>query len=280
MSVSDELVLWLQERGYAQTSITKIARDIVTMTQHGPVPPSSTSTSRRRDFRWAWQLWDEFCKETRRRNKLAEPPEPPKMRRRTPRRQKPALSIPETEWSRLEQLVYADPSPAARVLEVMMATGLRVGDVLRTRMAALDEGLAHGEVIQLEVKTGKLALFPLVRKPWARLRKTLSSLRADQRVCEGVAKNGVDWSANGAPYQAVRRKLQSLAFEAGTHTRMHTHRLRRSVGMQMLRAGVPLEHVQRVFGQEDKATTERYLDEAAVDIAARALAQRKRPPPI
>lgn len=282
MTPTEAFTAWLAERGYMPTSIGKLLRDLQTMATHGSEPPESADRSARlRDYRWAYGLWAEFCEETRRTNKLVEPPEPAKKTRRSgPRRQKPALSIPQFEWDRLEALVRKDASPAARVIEIMMETGLRVGDVLRAPLHAIDEALERGDVLKLEVKGGQEKVFPLepARRSWADLRARLAELEPSQRVCEGVSK-GSGWDASSAAYQAVRRKMQALGLAAGIRTRIHVHRLRRSVGMQLLRAGVPLEHVQRVLGQRDKKTTESYLDEDSADIASRALARRKRPPP-
>jgi site-specific recombinase XerD len=58
---------------------------------------------------------------------------------------------------------------------------------------------------------------------------------------------------------SVREHLPELAVRAGIQKRVHPHGLRHTFASELMREGVPLQHIQRLLGHADLRTTVRYL---------------------
>jgi len=261
---------WLCAEGYADTSVTKILRDVATMAAHGPVAPNAPSLRRAEALRWAWSAWDDFCGEHNYQNDLVEPPRDTNPRRRRLRRGAKrgqlAESIDTSEWHRLLTVVEADERVEARVIDVQCSTALRIGDVLRSSRSALERGLNREDGLAvLEVKNAKPVIVCVRGGPereWRRLVTALKDLTPRALVCEAIArKSGRDWSANGAAYRQIDRYLKRLGEQAGVTGRVHTHRIRRTVAIQAALAGVDRFRIQKLLNHESGRTTDIYLDE-------------------
>jgi len=266
-----EFARWLT-RHYARTTVRKLCADVATMARSGPEPPEAKRLAQRKqDFRWAWGRWAAFCKATNRRNMLPEPARHERQPGRRPKRQRPALSIPEGPWAALRKRVRADSSITGRVLDVLVSTGLRIGDVLRVPESAIAEARARPDgVTVLEVKGAKPVIVSVrgAPKAWERLH---DALKPGQLVADAVSP-GSSWEAGSGAYARVRRALKAHAAEVGLDpATVHLHRTRRTVAVTLIRAGASLEEVQRVLQQNNRSTTERYVDEAMGDVATKAL---------
>jgi len=183
-------------------------------------------------------------------------------------RLKPALSIPDEDWRALYAKIPNTVQGA--VVRVMMATGLRIGDVLRLPPKAIREALGRADgLLEVRVKGGKGIVTSVAgaRDEWERLLGLCGNAAS---VARAVAPYG-DGSPEGghAAYQAVRRSLQATGARlvAG---RVHLHRLRRTVTVQALRSGAPLTTVQQMLGHADIRTTSSYADETRVDLVTEA----------
>jgi integrase len=253
---------WLLDEGaYSRNSARKARRDIATQQEHGPIPPNATRLDKRLiDYRWAWALFDEFCEA-----------------RRKPKRLEEHISIPPKKWRRFLRLVELDPSPPARVIDVMCSTGKRIGDVLRLSTATLDRGFRREDgVTTMRVKGEKPVVICVLggaETEWRRLRAVLVP---GQLVCTAVSKRCTDWTTSGAAYQRCRRKLKELAQAVGIKDRVHLHRLRRTVAVQAIAAGVTLPIIQKMLDHEDIKTTQLYTDEAMARQVSDAIAQTRR----
>lgn len=270
--ILEEFAEWLSA-DYAPTSVRKLRADVQTMATWGPAPPESKRLGPRlQDFRWAWGRWDAFCVEKGRQNPL---PEPKALERRPGRRNrkggrlKPARSIPAEQWEALRTRIEADDSARGAVLDVLVSTGKRISDVLRVTETQLREAFNRkdGETV-IEVKDGKAVILSILGAPraWGRL---YGYLAPEQTVADAVS-SGSPAEAGSAAYQKVHRALQAHADAIGI-TDVHLHRTRRTVAVSLVREGASLEEVQRVLDHNRRATTERYVDEAMGDVAARAL---------
>jgi integrase len=242
---------------------------------------SGITRERARDYVRAWSDYQDFARDTGRSTirGVAAPPEPPervkgRRKRQGPTRKREALSIEPKDWKALRNAVEADPSAQARVIEVMMATGLRVGDVLRippTRLRAAfqrEDGL-----IRLELKGGKLWTTSVQGAPesWQRLAKVCGSAPT---VAGAVnTKGDPDPEARAPGYEAVRWRFAKLAELAGVEGRIYLHRLRRTVAVRALKKGISQEVVGKLLGHADTRTTAIYQDESMADLAAQT--QRK-----
>lgn len=277
---------WLLEREQlSPTSVRKVVSDLRTMAARGPTPPEATLMRRRvRDYRWAWALWADWCDLEEIDNPLPQPPELPaepthraRRRRRDPKRLKEAVSIPREQWLALLEVVAADPSPPARVIDVMCASALRISDVLRTRRDVLDEGFSREDgITAIEIKGRKPIVYSVrgAEEEWLRLHQLL---KPRQMVCDLVSpKADGDWTASGPAYQRCRRKLFELAAKVDLDGRVHLHRLRRTMLVLTSQITGNKAIVQKVAGHEDAETTEGYLDEAMALEVAMTLADVRR----
>jgi integrase len=274
---TDRLAAWLTGVDYRPSTVdltVREARQIVRGTQRAEQLPSRLRPSAKRILVWldedpeAWAADDvRFNLEV-----LSQPPERPAglgaarraaKRENRRKRQQVARSFGDEEWRRLYQALRADDSIEGAVLLVLAETSLRVGDVLRLTRPRLTRGLDTG-VITLEVKGGDDRLLHVAGAPesWARLGTVW-------RGCPGVTVAGLvtegsseDPTSRGAAYKRVARKLAAIGEATGATGRLNLHRLRRTVGVQALRAGGNLVAVQQLLGHKSIKTTEGYVDEA------------------
>lgn len=204
---------------------------------------------------------------------------PPKVTRVARRREAQSrtkarsTSIPDHEWQALAEALASTPSPEARCLEVMLATGLRVGDLLAVRRDALVSASKSGK-LRLETKGGEQRILPMGEE-W---RALLAAWKAGEKAV-GVTEDGwwptvgawlcrrpglVD-GADAAGYKRLQRALKAAAEEAEIDDRVHLHRLRRTVAVQALRTTRDTATVMQMLGHRNIQTTAGYLDEARPD---------------
>lgn len=284
----DPFRTWLLEHELlSRTSARKVVSDLRTLRTRGAAPEAERLVARLTDYRWAWALWADYCAQSGLVNDLRQPERPAKIethrarrRNREPRRLKEAVSIPLEQWRAFLTVVNADDSRAGRVIDVICASALRVSDVLRTDRAALDEGFARADgITRIRVKGGKDVVYSVLgaEREWSRLHAVLAP---GQLVADCVSPRGAtgDWTAQGAAYQACRRKLTVLAQEAGVGGRVHLHRLRRTVAVQVGTATGNKLLVKKLLnhgGRQD--VTDDYLDEGmALEVAKVLRAVRKK----
>lgn len=167
-----------------------------------------------------------------------------------------ARSVDDVSWRKLYKLVVAEPLIEARVLEVMMITGLRVGDVFRMRRTKVRQALNEGVLIFVQ-KGGKERTYHLHEGP---LRPALERLvgawpASAATVLFAAAPSG----KYGTAYNRVNRLYKKLA--DSLPGRAHTHRLRRTVAIHALRTTKDLKAVQQLLGHRSMMTTQKYVDE-------------------
>lgn len=283
--MSDEgFQAWLEGEGLARTTVRKVTTDLRTYRERGAAPEAELVRKRMLDYRYAWALWADYCEATGRHNDLDEPvleeqhTHRRRKKRREPKRLKEAVSIPLEQWRVFLRAVEADESAPARVIDVMCSSALRIGDVLRTDRGALDRGFKRSDgLTTIEVKGSKPVVISVLgaAEEWQRLRV---KMEPDQLVCDLVSPKGHgDWTANGAAYQACRRKLAQLGAMAQIEDRLHLHRLRRTVAVQAALMTGNRELVQKILRQESGETTADYLDESMErDVVAALQAMRQK----
>ncbi len=270
---------WMRSRGYREQTIdttVKEARQVVAWTREGrPLPPRLRRSALRtlEYLRRAGEAAEPALLDVQPElERLAAEPAPRledgRFRGRA-KRKKLAQSIADADWQALAERVEADASPAGLVLGVLVATGLRNGDVLRLERRSLEEAARSGR-LRLEVKGGDDRLLPLdgAPEPWARLIEAVSEAKARTVALLVAPRSDGDTSASGGAYKAVERRLHALAEEAGVEGRVYLHRLRRTVGVQALRLTEDTVAVQQLLGHRSHATTLGYLDEARPDRVA------------
>ena len=147
-------------------------------------------------------------------------------------------------------LEHPDHSPMERaMLEIMYASGLRVGEI--TALDRQDLDLSQGLVHVRRGKGGKPRVVPMGSVAREAVSSWLES-RTDQREAVFLAVRGGRMSARGA---------RSLVEQAGRRAGvlgLHPHTLRHSCATHMLDSGADLRGIQELLGHRSLSTTQRY----------------------
>lgn len=177
-----------------------------------------------------------------------------------------ARSVDDDNWVTLYHAVRARDTIAARVLEVQMVAGLRVGDVLRIERAAIADGLTR-HVLTFPQKGGRDRTYHLgdgpLREAFRRLFDRLARCKGDARTVQDHL--GTNYAA---AYKRVQRELDRVARAIELPGRSNTHRLRRTVAVQALRTTRDLHAVAQLLGHRSIQSTMRYVDEERPDDVA------------
>lgn len=177
-------------------------------------------------------------------------------------RAKPARSIPDKHWIAFVRAVEQDESRAARAVEVILATGLRVGDVLRLERSALERARATGAPIELTQKGGATRMLDWsgAEDAWSRL---LESWTGRGPLAAWICASGnPDPEGGGCAYKTIWRAIRQIAASVAPDERVHPHRLRRTVGVQALKVTGDIVLVSKLLGHRSIQTTAGYVDEA------------------
>ena len=150
------------------------------------------------------------------------------------------------------------------VLEMLYATGLRVGELVGLSLEDVD--MASG-LVRVLGKGRKERVVPFGRKASAALRVWLERSRA-LRSGEG-RREPVFLNLRGGRLtdRSVRRILDRRLQEAAVAARVSPHALRHSFATHLLGAGADLRAIQELLGHASLSTTQRYTH---VDLQALA----------
>lgn len=189
------------------------------------------------------------------------------------KRKKKARSIALDDWKRLWAAVLEDESPAARVLEIQMTTALRCGDVLRLERAQVVRGI-RAETLIVELKGGREIFVSTRTAPGTWTRVIEDWPKKHETVSWWVCPDG-DGSteSSGCSGKRVARKLSELCKKSKVDGRHNTHRIRRTVAVQLFRLTKDIVAVQKLLGHKSITTTQNYLDEAEPEMMAEHFAQ-------
>lgn len=171
-------------------------------------------------------------------------------------RPKPALRQP-PRWLTAEQarqlLGSVDQRTYRLFFQVMLATGLRVSEVIALRVADFDPERPLVRVVCGKGGDGRLVSVPETLR--ARLRDYWRTFRP--RDTFFVRRPGLD----DRPLLAatVNAALKRAAARAGFTERISTHRLRHTFAVHSLRGGMDIVTLQRLLGHRRLESTLRYL---------------------
>jgi site-specific recombinase XerD len=139
------------------------------------------------------------------------------------------------------------------ILEILFATGMRVGELVALDMASWN---ADERWFVVDGKGGKqrLAILPDDRSMAA------TRLYLTMRTQVDVEHNALLVNSRGhrLTTQGVARIISKLAAESGIASRVTPHMLRHTVATLLLRLGADIRVVQEVLGHSSIATTQRY----------------------
>jgi len=141
------------------------------------------------------------------------------------------------------------------VLELLYATGARVGEAAGLRLGDLD--LAQGQVTVMG-KGGKERIIPMHRLAVARLREYLQEGRP--RLVSKASGDSVFLSVRGAPFSAdaIRRMFKRHLAIAGAASSLSPHAMRHTFATHLLDSGADLRTVQELLGHVALSTTQIY----------------------
>jgi site-specific recombinase XerD len=199
-----------------------------------------------------------------------------KRRLKQKKRKKEAKSFSDDEWRALMKEIEEGVGPEVAVLFILATTALRIGDVLTLSRKALTQGLKRG-YIAITQKGGDERLLAVEGAPdaWNYLAEVWQG-QPGSNVLTLISPNASpDYYLGHPSYQKVNDELRLLAHMAGITSRVHLHRIRRTVAVQAFRLGGNMKEVQQMLDHKSLATTQTYLDEARPDDVA-ALQQRVR----
>ncbi|HEX5042531.1 MAG TPA: tyrosine recombinase XerC [Candidatus Polarisedimenticolaceae bacterium] len=142
------------------------------------------------------------------------------------------------------------------VLEMLYATGLRVGELCSLRLDHVD---LPGGLVRVLGKGGKERVVPFGSKAAAALRAWLSA-SAELRRRAGTGSEAVFLNLRGGPLtdRSVRRILDRRLGEAAVLGHYSPHALRHSFATHLLGSGAELRAIQELLGHASLSTTQRY----------------------
>jgi integrase len=278
---ANDLELWLREDGYAESTVQQTvhgAAGILERVQYGkpcaitcwPLARRMVRYARERGLGWANDpnLLALASNETARQAE-----------REGRARKGEAKSFDDEGWRRLASAIVADPTREARVLEIIMLSGLRAGDALRIRRSDALEALETGR-LDLVQKGGKKRAI-LFSGPDDPLREALvRALEQWQAEEEGDRRKAADmsnWlvpeSSSKLPNASARRSLGYVLHRIGAVAKLrgkiHLHRIRRTIAVQALRSGADIPAVGQLLGHRPGSrATLGYIDEARLEDVA------------
>jgi integrase/recombinase XerD len=141
-------------------------------------------------------------------------------------------------------------------IEVLFATGMRVGELCDLRRARID--LGDGTIYLRGKGDRERAVF----LPDAEVRRLVGAyLELAPAVTHADAQtDAVLLTRRGRPAtpQHIRSQIQRIGARAGLSRRVTPHMLRHTAATHLLEAGVDLRYVQRLLGHQSVATTQMY----------------------
>jgi site-specific recombinase XerD len=163
----------------------------------------------------------------------------------------PPPPISDAEWARLKESVKGLVEPFRSILQLMMASGMRIGDALGiSRAAILAAQHDKAGAIDVVMKGGRT-----IRLPYEPLRKPLERLLARPGWQEcwqllGETKVGAE--------ECLRRALRRAARSASITRRMYPHLLRHTVAYHLIEKTRDLHLVSKLLGHSSTETTQLY----------------------
>jgi integrase/recombinase XerC len=149
------------------------------------------------------------------------------------------------------------------ILELLYATGIRVGELVGADLGDLDLGRFSGDgMLRVLGKGRKERMVPIGTKAVSALRAYLArrgEIGAEGRG-GGADRDALFLNARGGRLtdRSVRRILDRRLREAAVLVKVSPHTLRHSFATHMLNAGADLRSIQELLGHASLSTTQKY----------------------
>lgn len=145
----------------------------------------------------------------------------------------------------------------AALISFFFASGCRLKEVWQQNRDGLDFNKRQFKVCG---KGDKERICMFTADAAMRLKAYLST-RTDDNPALFISKYGTRWSK-----KSIQDYLAVTGERAGLKKRVHPHLLRHTRAMALLKAGVPLETIQKVLGHENISTTQIYAHNTLDDV--------------
>jgi len=162
------------------------------------------------------------------------------------------------ELDRLIAAPAVDKAPGVRdraMLELLYATGVRVSELCRLQLAAVEREMG---VLRVTGKGNKQRMVPFGEAAGQALDQYLRDARP--RLLKGRASRYLFVTARGGPMarQSFWKLLHDYGLTAGIGRRLTPHVIRHSFDTHMVEGGADLRSVQIMLGHADISTTQVY----------------------
>jgi integrase/recombinase XerC len=146
------------------------------------------------------------------------------------------------------------------ILELLYATGLRVGELVSLDWSEID---LSAQVLRVVGKGGKERMVPFGRAAGAALRAWLGDwegVRTEAGDESDELEEPVFLNHRGGRLseRSVRRRIDSHVQAAAVAAGVHPHTLRHTFATHLLEAGADLRSIQELLGHSSLSTTQRY----------------------
>jgi integrase/recombinase XerC len=140
------------------------------------------------------------------------------------------------------------------ILEMLYATGLRVGELVGLDLADLD---LNAGMVRVLGKGDKQRMVPCGSKAVGSIRRWLDG-SVELRTKHGAEALFLNLRGSRLTDRSVRRILDRRLREAAIQARVSPHALRHSFASHLLGAGADLRAIQELLGHASLSTTQRY----------------------
>ncbi len=165
----------------------------------------------------------------------------------------PPPPIADAEWQRLKLAVNALRDPWRKLFQLIMASGMRIGDALGIRRSAIAVAARDpAGAINVEVKGGRT-----IQLPYAPLRSILERLAL--RKPEWDEAWQLIGSSKPRAEESMRRVLRRAAHRAGITRRVYPHLLRHTVAYRLIERTKDIHLVSKLLGHSSIETTQLYV---------------------
>jgi site-specific recombinase XerD len=177
--------------------------------------------------------------------------------------------LPPEEDQHLQQQLRHIDTLEANALQLMRATGIRVGECIDLPLDCLRQ--VSGNQAALHVPLGKLhsERWVPVDKETQRIVARIVELRALAPASCLAKSQDFLLPRRGQRYPlytTLRRALVDAAQRAGCTSRVNLHRLRHTFATEMVRLGVSLPALMQLLGHKDIRMTLRYVEVSQLDL--------------
>ncbi len=145
------------------------------------------------------------------------------------------------------------------ILELLYATGLRVGELVSLDWTALD---LSARMLRVLGKGGKERMVPFGRPAETALRAWLAAWEEVRGRADGADPTSepvfLNYRGGRLTERSVRRVVDRAVETAAVASGVHPHTLRHTFATHLLEAGADLRSIQELLGHSSLSTTQRY----------------------